>query len=271
MGSLAFGIMFFMGPLTTALCDNVGCRVVTCVGGFLSFVGLLTTSYVTNFLLLYFTYGLLWGVGTSFCYFASLVILPMHFRKYLSLAYGIAIAGAGLGVLPMTWLINQLIGYYDWRVTMRILAGITLLMCAASLSYGQIAISQKLYLKLDKKELIRALHGGIHHKLKLHLLDFISFNPWNNKAFAVWAVSLSFIAFGNFIPFVFLVSTNFLFRFMANIPIKAVVYHLQNASTKSSWEVNGTQLFGWFQRKLSGSNGTSKKVVLFFRTECSKR
>ena len=271
MGSLAFGIMFFMGPLTTALCDNVGCRVVTCVGGFLSFVGLLTTSYVTNFLLLYFTYGLLWGVGTSFCYFASLVILPMHFRKYLSLAYGIAIAGAGLGVLPMTWLINQLIGYYDWRVTMRILAGITLLMCAASLSYGQIAISQKLYLKLDRKELIRALHGGIHHKLKLHLLDFISFNPWNNKAFAVWAVSLSFIAFGNFIPFVFLVSTNFLFRFMANIPIKAVVYHLQNASTKSSWEVNGTQLFGWFQRKLSGSNGTSKKVVLFFRTECSKR
>ena len=259
VGSLAFGVMFFMGPLATALCDNMGCRVVTCVGGLLSFVGLFTTSYVTNFVLLYFTYGLLWGVGTSFCYFASLVILPMHFRKYLSLAYGIAIAGAGLGVPPMTWLINQLIGYYDWRVTIRILAGITLLMCAASLSYGQIAISQRLYLKLDKKELIRNLHGGIHHKLKLHLLEFISLNPWNNKAFAVWAVSLSFIAFGNFIPFVFLVSTNFLFRFMANVPIKAVVYHLPNFSAKSGWEVNGTQIFGWFQRKISGSNGTSKK------------
>ena len=271
VGSLAFGIMFFMGPLATALCDNMGCRVVTCVGGLLSFVGLFTTSYVTNFVLLYFTYGLLWGVGTSFCYFASLVILPMHFRKYLSLAYGIAIAGAGLGVPPMTWLINQLIGYYNWRVTIRILAGITLLMCAASLSYGQIAISRRLYLKLDKKELIRNLHGGIHHKLKLHLLEFISLNPWNNKAFAVWAVSLSFIAFGNFIPFVFLVSTNFLFRFMAYVPIKAVVYHLPNFSAKSGWEVNGTQLFGWFQRKISGSNGTSKKVVLFFRTECSKR
>lgn len=259
VGSLAFGIMFFMGPLATALCDNMGCRVVTCVGGLLSFVGLFTTSYVTNFVLLYFTYGLLWGVGTSFCYFASLVVLPMHFRKYLSLAYGIAIAGAGLGVPPMTWLINQLIGYYDWRVTIRILAGITLLMCAASLSYGQIAISRGLYLKLDKKELIRHLHGGIHHKLKLHLLEFITLNPWNNKAFAVWAVSLSFIAFGNFIPFVFLVSTNFLFRFMANVPIKAVVYHLPNFSAKSGWELNGTQLFGWFQRKFSGATEHRKR------------
>lgn len=266
VGSLAFGIMFFMGPLATALCDNLGCRVVTCVGGFLSFVGLFTSSYVTNFVLLYFTYGLLWGVGTSFCYFASLVILPMHFRKYLSLAYGIAIAGAGLGVPPMTWLINQLIGYYDWRVTMRILAGITLLMCAASLSYGQIAISQKLYLKLDKKELIKDLHGGIHHKLKLHLLEFISLNPWNNKAFTVWAVSLSFIAFGNFIPFVFLVSTNFSFRLWQTVNSGCLPF-AKRFRKILLWEVNGTQLSGWFQRKISGSNGTSKKVDLFFRTE----
>ena len=35
--------------------------------------------------------------------------------------------------------------------------------------------------------------------------------------------------------------------------------------------MNGTGLFGSFERKISGSNGTSGKVFLFFRTECSKR
>ena len=35
--------------------------------------------------------------------------------------------------------------------------------------------------------------------------------------------------------------------------------------------VNGTRLFGSFQRKISESNGTFEKVVLFFPTECSKR
>lgn len=208
MGSLAFGIMFFTGPLTTALCDHVGCRVVTCVGGLLSFVGLLSTSFVTNFTLLYFTYGFLWGVGTSFGYFASLVVLPLHFRNYLSLAYGIAIAGAGLGVPPMTWAINQLIDRYDWRVTMRILAGITLLMCVACVSYGPQTDVKDVRLQVKKRDKSRNLEAGILLKLKLHLLDFLSLNPWKNKAFTVWAVSLSFIAFGNFIPFVFLVSNS---------------------------------------------------------------
>ena len=36
-------------------------------------------------------------------------------------------------------------------------------------------------------------------------------------------------------------------------------------------KVNGTRLFGSFQRKISESNGTFEKVVLFFPTECSKR
>lgn len=206
VGSLAFGVMFFLGPLTTALCEHLGCRVVTCVGGVLSFVGLLSTSFVTNFTLLYVTYGLLWGAGTSFCYFPSLVILPSYFRNYLSLAYGIAIAGAGLGVPPMTWAINQLIDHYDWRVTMRILAGMSLLMCVSSLSYGRPDSVVDQRVQLQKRNLHRQGDIGILNKFKLRFVEFVSLNPWKNKAFAVWAISLSFIAFGNFIPFVFLVS-----------------------------------------------------------------
>ena len=50
-----------------------------------------------------------------------------------------------------------------------------------------------------------------------------------------------------------------------------VAYHLQKISGKSSWKVNGTRLFGSSQRKISRSNGTSEKVVLFFRMDYSKR
>ena len=52
-----------------------------------------------------------------------------------------------------------------------------------------------------------------------------------------------------------------------------VVYHLQKASGKSGWKVNGTRLSGSLPRKIPGSNGTSEKVVLFpdkmFQTENS--
>ena len=47
------------------------------------------------------------------------------------------------------------------------------------------------------------------------------------------------------------------------------MYHLQKVFGKA--KVNATRLFGSFQRKIYGSNGTSQKVVLLFRTEYSKR
>ena len=41
------------------------------------------------------------------------------------------------------------------------------------------------------------------------------------------------------------------------------IFHLPKDSRNSSSKVNGTQLFVSFQWKISGSNGTSEKVVLF--------
>ena len=45
----------------------------------------------------------------------------------------------------------------------------------------------------------------------------------------------------------------------------------KKVSGKPGWKVNGTQLFGSIQWKISWRNGTSEKVVLFFRMECFKR
>ena len=40
-------------------------------------------------------------------------------------------------------------------------------------------------------------------------------------------------------------------------------YQSQNVSGKSGSKVNGTRLFGAFRQKISVSNGTSVKVVMF--------
>ena len=47
-----------------------------------------------------------------------------------------------------------------------------------------------------------------------------------------------------------------------------VVYHLQKDYGKFCWKVNGRRLFGSsFQRKISGSNGTSENSDGIFQTE----
>lgn len=90
---------------------------------------------------------------------------------------------------------------------MRILAGMSLLMSVSSVTYGGFATVQEHCVEMEKSNASRHSISGTTLKLKLRILEFFKLNPWKNKAFAVWAVSLSFIAFGNFIPFVFLVST----------------------------------------------------------------
>ena len=53
--------------------------------------------------------------------------------------------------------------------------------------------------------------------------------------------------------------------------VTVIVYHLHKFCGKWGWKVNGTRLFESSQRKISGSNGTSEKIVLFFRMEYPKR
>ena len=50
-----------------------------------------------------------------------------------------------------------------------------------------------------------------------------------------------------------------------------VNFHVVRLAVQCSMCLNGTRVFRPFQRKTSGSYGTSEKVVLFFLTECFKR
>ena len=55
---------------------------------------------------------------------------------------------------------------------------------------------------------------------------------------------------------------------IGNFPVRLTLFTIYG---KSGSKVNGTPLFGFSQRKISGSNETSEKVVLFIRMEYSKR
>ena len=93
VGSVSVGVMYVFGPITSGLSERLGCRVVALLGGLLCFLGMLMTSFVSDLTKLYVTYGVLWGIGTSFCYFPTLTAPGEYFCKRLSLVNGIVTAG----------------------------------------------------------------------------------------------------------------------------------------------------------------------------------
>ena len=94
--------MFIMGPFTTSLCTRFGCRKVALLGGILCVVGMVFSAHAPTLHIMFVTFGLTWGLGTSFCYFPTLIILVPYFNKHLALVNGIVSAGAGVGTLVLS-------------------------------------------------------------------------------------------------------------------------------------------------------------------------
>lgn len=187
IGAMAMGLNFFFGPITSALCDRFGCRVVSFAGALLSILGLLLTSFIQEVHKMYLTYGLVWGVGSSFSFVSSIVVLGEYFDTRLALANGIATSGSGVGSLVAGPVINYLLQSVGWKNSMRILSGFANVLWIAAVLFRPRAI------RCDDAET----------KEDTKLFDT---SIWRNKAYVLWVTTVALFQFGYLIPFVHLVS-----------------------------------------------------------------
>ena len=187
---MAMGLNFFFGPITSALCDRFGCRIVSFAGALLSVLGLFLTSFIQEVNKMYVTYGLVWGVGSSFAFVSSIVVLGQYFDRKLALANGIATSGSGVGSLVAGPVINYLLQTVGWKNSMRILSGIALVLWMAALLFKP-----------------RESHQDImERKMNSKLFDT---SIWKNKAYFLWVSTVALFQFGYLVPFVHLVSHAF--------------------------------------------------------------
>lgn len=184
---MAMGLNFFFGPITSALCDRFGCRVVSLAGALLSVLGLFLTSFIQEVHKMYVTYGLVWGVGSSFAFVSSIVVLGQYFDRRLALANGIATSGSGVGSLVAGPVINYLLQTVGWKHSMRILSAFALVLWIAALLFKP-----------------RESHQDImERRTNSKLFDT---SIWKSKAYVLWVTTVALFQFGYLVPFVHLVS-----------------------------------------------------------------
>lgn len=193
VGSLGYGFLFVIGPITTALCEHFGCRVMSCAGSVLTTFSLLVTSFAPSLSSMYFTFGVLWGTGGSFLFFSGLLILRFYFNRNISLANGITMTGAGFGTLVFNVILQELDDKYGWRGGMRVLSVFASLTFLCGCAYIPPPVD---YLPFERPS------------LWFRLKRLIDPRPWKDRAFTMWVVSLSFILFAYFFPYTYLVSTS---------------------------------------------------------------
>lgn len=169
------------------------------LGSLLCIFGLLLSSFATNLAALYVTYGLCFGVGASFAYFPTVIVLKKYFKRYLNLANGVSASGSGLGTLALGPLVEHSLEIVGLRWTYRFLALIIALML----------VIQLVFIHIEKK--FRPPMCGEQRKhtfLERLRRTMLGKDLWSDKDYQLMVASMAIFLFGYFVPYVHLVSIN---------------------------------------------------------------
>ena len=93
------------------------------------------TLYCSSLGLRYFTYGIVFGCGSSFAFQPSLVILGHYFRRRLGLANGIVTAGASLFSMGLPVFLNKVVEPLGLSRTFQILSLFMLVQALLALAF----------------------------------------------------------------------------------------------------------------------------------------
>ncbi|KAM8848206.1 monocarboxylate transporter 8 [Synchiropus picturatus] len=212
VGALAMGMIFFCSPVVSMFTDHFGCRKTAVSGAALAFVGLLSTSFANSLSLRYFTYGILFGCGSSFAFQPSLVILGHYFRRRLGLANGVVTAGASLFSVGLPILLNKVVEPLGLARTFQILSLFMLIQAMLALTFkpllpagrrmGPPGMSQG----PPESPTQPSQSGSRFNKALAGVKRYFNLRVFHIVTYRVWAFGVATAVLGYFVPYVHLVN-----------------------------------------------------------------
>jgi len=131
--SILVGVTLGSGPIASYFTNRFGCRLVTIGGAILAAAGMALSVAATSVVMLYFTVGVLTGLGFGLIYLPAIVSVSIYFEKKRAFATGIAVCGSGLGTFIFAPLTKELIAQMHWTgaflATSAIILGIIIFGC----------------------------------------------------------------------------------------------------------------------------------------------
>ncbi|XP_068167694.1 monocarboxylate transporter 13 [Antennarius striatus] len=123
-------LMFNLGaPVATELTLQYSQRVVIIMGGLFAALGLTLSFLDLGLPWLYFTVGIMEGMGVSFSWTGACSMVSGYFDRRLPIAYGILTTGEPFGSLLLSFLFQWLLEMYGWQGTLLIIGGLQLNVC----------------------------------------------------------------------------------------------------------------------------------------------
>ncbi|XP_070559291.1 monocarboxylate transporter 10-like [Ptychodera flava] len=205
IGSITVCISFFATYIASILTDRFGCRRTAVVGAIIAFVGCLSSSFAKRLGLLYFTYGILIGVGFALAYMPSLIILGHYFEKKIGKANGFATCGSGVSTVLLPPFLRFLINSFGLWYTLKFIAGLTFLLIPCALTFRSQRPKVKRKQNNSSVEDETSTNARCSSSCRSWLGRYINFGIWKNKNYRIWCSGVLIGLLGYFVPFTHLI------------------------------------------------------------------
>ncbi|XP_069842567.1 monocarboxylate transporter 8 [Dendropsophus ebraccatus] len=200
VGSLAMGMIFFCSPVVSIFTDRLGCRKTSSGGAALAFIGLLTSSFTKSLGVRYFTYGILFGCGSSFAFQPSLVILGHYFKKRLGLVNGIVAGGSCVFTICFPFLLKIMGKKIGLAHTFQVLSVFMFIQIFLSLTFKPLLPTQ-----VDVKEKAHLAGRSKTQQCLAHTRKYFSMQVFKKKTYRIWACGIATTVLGYFVPYIHLI------------------------------------------------------------------
>ncbi|XP_059166367.1 monocarboxylate transporter 10-like [Physella acuta] len=206
VGSVNTGITFLMCMISSIISDRVGIRPTGIIGGVLAFIGLISSAFVEELMLLYLTYGVIAGLGFAFAYAPSLVILGHYFKRHMGLVNGLVTFGSSAVTIALVLGLPHLLDKIGLKYTLVFMSCLAFLLNLYAFTWKPIFTRENLGLSQVALSTmsIEMIQSQCTECCKF-TRKFLNVRIWRNRGYVVWAVSCGVCLFGYFVPFVHLI------------------------------------------------------------------
>lgn len=200
----------FAAPVMGHLSEKFGCRLVTLVGMLSGIVGLVATSFVNNVEVMFFTYGILVGLGACCGRTSCFLVVAKYFNKKRSFATGSVTMCPSLGVFMWGPVAQVRLDSVGWRNTFRIMALGCCLVILLSITFNPNVEEKDKILEEDVNDRENTEQNTENDKAKLQVrkekVAALDLSVFRIPQYCILVVSFTLMFMCRFIPNIHLVS-----------------------------------------------------------------
>ncbi|NWR66250.1 MOT6 protein, partial [Bucorvus abyssinicus] len=211
--SIMVAVLHGGGPLCSILVKRFGCRFAVMLGGLLSSVGMVSSSFCKSLSQLYLTAGFITGLGFCFSFQAGVTVLGYYFVRWRTLANAVASTGVSLGSTLWPLLSQYLLDKMGWRNTFLIFGGILLNCCVCGALMRPVQPGEEPGRRAEEAQLSNGAsspHPELQQRTRTAcfqvLQKHLAFDIFcQNKGYQIYTIGVTWMMMGFVLPHVYLV------------------------------------------------------------------